>query len=47
MPALYDPARHEPLADVAWSPARARDAIAAIGRDAEAAFDPVRLWPLH
>jgi hypothetical protein len=47
MPALYDPARHEPLADVAWSSARARDAIAAIGRDAEAAFDPDRLWPLH
>ena len=47
MPALHDPARHEPLADVAWSAARARDAIAAIGRDAEAAFDAQRLWPLH
>ena len=47
MPALHDPARHEPLGDVAWSPARARDAIAAIGRDAEAAFDPVGLWPMH
>jgi Lanthionine synthetase C-like protein len=45
--ALYDPARHEPLADLAWSPERARDAIAAICRDAEAAFDSVRLWPLH
>jgi hypothetical protein len=47
MPALYDPARHEPLGEREWSPARARDAIAAICRDAEAAFDPERLWPLH
>jgi len=47
MRALYDPERHEPLADVAWSPSRARDAIGAICRDAEAAFDPVRLWPVH
>src|SRR4051812_29297899 len=46
-PALYDPARHEPLAGAPWSASRARDAIAAICRDAEAAFDPVRLWPLH
>ncbi len=43
---LYDPARHEPLAELAWRPARARDAIAAICRDAEAAFDRDRLWPL-
>jgi hypothetical protein len=47
MQALYDPARHEPLADLEWRPARARDAIAAICRDAEAAFDRDRLWPLH
>jgi hypothetical protein len=38
--------RHEPLAEIAWSEARARDAIAAICRDLEAAFDPERLWPL-
>jgi hypothetical protein len=44
---LYDPGRHEPLAERAWSAARARDAIAAICRDAEDAFDPERLWPLH
>lgn len=44
---MYDPARHEPLGEVAWSEARARDTIAAICRDAEAAFDPARLWPLH
>jgi hypothetical protein len=45
--ALYDPARHEPLAGGAWNAARARDEIAALCRDAEAAFDPERLWPLH
>jgi hypothetical protein len=44
---LYDSARHEPLADLKWSAARARDAIAAICRDAESAFDRDRLWPLH
>src|SRR5690242_5311442 len=47
MPPLHDPVRHEPLGDVAWEDARARDAIAAICRDAEAAFDPARLWPKH
>jgi hypothetical protein len=47
MTALYDPERHEPLGDPEWRPGRARDAIAAIGRDAEAAFDRHRLWPLH
>jgi hypothetical protein len=47
MRALYDPARHEPLAGVEWSAARARDAIAGIGSDAESAFDRDRLWPLH
>ncbi len=43
---MFDPARHEPLADIAWSEARARDAIAAICRGAEARFDHERLWPL-
>jgi hypothetical protein len=47
MQPLYDRARHEPLAGIAWSPARACDAIAAICRDAEAAFDAEGLWPLH
>ena len=46
-PPLFDPARHEPLAATEWNPARARDSIAAICRDAEAAFDPVRLWPFN
>jgi Lanthionine synthetase C-like protein len=47
MSALYDPARHEELAGLDWSAPRARDAIAAISRDAESAFDRARLWPLH
>ena len=47
MEALFDPARHEPLGGAAWDEARAREAIAAIGRDAEAAFDPERLWRVH
>ena len=47
MQALYDPGRHEPLGGLDWSPGRARDAIAAICRDAEAAFDRECLWPLH
>lgn len=47
MSALYDPARHEELAGTDWSAPRAGDAIAAISRDAESAFDRDRLWPLH
>lgn len=47
MPVLYDPARHEPLSAAEWNPQRARDAIAAICRDAESAFHPDRLWPMH
>src|SRR3954452_16553041 len=43
---MFDPARHEPLADIGWDEPRARDAIAAICRDLEAAFDRERLWPL-
>jgi lanthionine synthetase-like protein len=44
---LFDLERHEPLGDHGWNAGRARDAIAAICRDAEAAFDPVRLWAMH
>jgi lantibiotic modifying enzyme len=47
MTVLYDPERHEPLGESAWSESRARDAIAAIGRDVEAAFAGHRLWPMH
>jgi hypothetical protein len=45
--ALWSPEAHEGLAGEAWSESRARDAIAAICRDVERAFDPERLWPTH
>jgi len=44
---LYERAEFEPLTDEAWDPARARDAIAAIVADADAAFDLHTLWPAH
>lgn len=44
---LYDPVRHEPLQPLPWDESRARDAIHAIVRDAESAFDPERLWAIH
>jgi lanthionine synthetase-like protein len=47
MSALYDAARHEPLRDRDWSEPLVRDAIAELCRDAEDAYDPDRLWPLH
>ncbi len=47
MEAHYDPERHEPLRDIAWNEAQARDRVAEICRDAEAAFDPRTLWPIH
>ena len=42
---LYDPELHEPLADEVWDEGRVRDAIGRIVADADAAFDPERLWP--
>jgi len=47
MSALYDPARHEPLADTRWDESAARLAAGRIVAEAEAAFDPGGLWPLH
>jgi len=44
---LYDPGAFEPLTDGPWDEARARDGIAAIVADADAAFDPDALWPAH
>jgi hypothetical protein len=44
---LFDPDAHEPLTERAWNEAAARDAVAAIAADAEAAFDPDRLWTRH
>jgi hypothetical protein len=42
---LYSPEAHEALVDESWDPRRAREAIAAIVADAEAAFDDG--WPVH
>jgi len=42
---LYDPGLHEPLTDETWGEGRARDAIARIVADTDAAFDPEQLWP--
>ena len=44
---LYDPAAFEPLTDKLWDEAQARDGIAAIVADADAAFDSDALWPAH
>jgi lantibiotic modifying enzyme len=44
---LYDPSAFEPLIDERWDEARVRDGVAALVRDADAAFDPDALWPAH
>jgi phage tail protein X len=44
---LFDPARHEPLAELAWEEALARAAIERIVADTERAFTPAGLWPIH
>ena len=44
---LYERSEFELLTDEPWDPARARDAIAAIVADADAAFDLQTLWPAH
>ena len=44
---LSDPAAFERLTDEPWSEAGARDGIAAIVADVDAAFDPDALWPPH
>ncbi len=44
---LYDSAVFEPLTDKQWDEAQARDGIAAIVADADAAFDSDALWPAH
>ncbi len=45
-PPLFRPSEHEPLEAAGWDEARARQAIAAIVADAEAAWDGER-WPWH
>jgi hypothetical protein len=44
---LHDPARHEPLLDIAWDEGRARDTIAQVVRRTEARFSPEVGWPMH
>jgi hypothetical protein len=44
---LFDPARHEPLQDIAWDEDRARASISHIAADAEARFTPQGWWPPH
>ena len=44
---LFDPSHHEPLTDRGWDADRAREAIATIAAEAEAAFDADALWPAH
>jgi hypothetical protein len=44
---LFDPARHEPLLDIAWDAARARAAIAAIIEDTEKTVGTGISWPWH
>lgn len=44
---LFDPARHEPLHDIRWDAARARDTVRAIVADTEDALLPDGTWPWH
>ena len=47
MPALFDPAAHEPLTAPPWDEHAARSACERIVDEAVAAFDPLTLWPCH
>jgi hypothetical protein len=44
---LYRPEEHEPLDTRPWDETAALAAIQRIVADAEAAYDPVSLWPMH
>jgi hypothetical protein len=44
---IYDPARHEPLQSIAWSPERVHTVIRHIVADAEERFTPESFWPSH
>jgi hypothetical protein len=44
---LYRPEAFEELTDAPWDESAVRGAIREIVADAEAAFDPVALWPAH
>jgi hypothetical protein len=47
MASLHDPARHEPLAPVAWDAAAARQAIERIVHDVEERYARDSHWPAH
>ncbi len=47
MPLLFSPERHEPLADIAWAPARAKAAIGEIVADTIKAVDGRGAWAVH
>ena len=42
---LFSPENHEPLTGGPWDDEQVRERIRAVVADAEAAFDPVELWP--
>lgn len=44
---LFSPENHEPPTEEPWDEQRVRARIRAVARDAESAFDPVKLWPAH
>lgn len=44
---LFDPARHEPLRDIAWDPLRAQAGVQAIVSDLEHSQLPQGFWPVH
>lgn len=44
---LFEAQRHEPVTDVAWDPARAREAVAALVSELAAGFTGDALWPDH
>lgn len=44
---LYEQSRHEPLIEMKWDEARARDAINRIAQDTDDHFDLQHLWPVH
>ncbi|MFO1304724.1 MAG: LanC-like protein [Burkholderiales bacterium] len=44
---LFEPARHEPLQDIAWDPDRVRKAIAGIVAGTEAGMEADLTWPWH
>lgn len=44
---MFDPERHEPLAEFAWNETDARAAIAEIAGSAISSFDEEKLWPAH